>query len=131
MRISKEAISIIEKLAFRIHEVEQRLNSMIADQYEQEEIKNVINALKSRIGRFFMKNMDRRMIMRADSSSIKDYTEYFGLGDKKTEDEYNCKFCNSSTTSVHQNPEDEYFTLYCTKCSKETRIPKIKSNESI
>ncbi len=84
MKISKEAIFIIEDLVCKVNEVEKQLNNVITDPYEHEEIKNVIDAIKSRIGRFFMKNMDRRMIVRSDTSPLKDYSKYFEVAKKDT-----------------------------------------------
>ena len=130
MKISKESIAIIESLAYKIHEVERQYYTMVTDPYERDEIKNVIDALKSRIGRFFMKNMDRRMIVRSDTSPLKDYGGYFGLEDDALKDQESvdrtCKFCGSQTTSTRRDSDTGYLYLYCSHCRQETCIPKLK-----
>ena len=137
MPITKETISIVENLAYKIHEVESQSQRLRLSDEETEELRSVFDGLKAQIGRFFMKHVDRRSKIRPTSTIEDNYKSFWGLekkisaaaqagADEPLKTLNTCKFCGALDVKERRNNATGEVYWYCSTCRQENRVTDLK-----
>jgi hypothetical protein len=133
MSASKEAVSIIENLAYKIHEAERHYHELKLQEEDNEELWNFFEGIKVQIGRFFLKHVDRRAKTRPTANIELDYKSYWGFESHKTTTTASdtaviasCRFCGSTDIKERRNHSTADIHWYCNICHQENRIRENK-----
>lgn len=131
--LSKETIAIVEKLAYRIHEIENQTERIDLNKKDRDQVEDVFFGLKSEIGRFFMRHLNRREKKRPHSDLHEDYLGYWGIkeeiknaGEEETAPPDDCVFCGSVDLKKRHNNVTGKTYWYCNNCRQENRTSRKK-----
>ncbi len=122
MAISKEALAVVESIAYKVHDTELHFLHLSLKRDEAEELHYFFEALKAQIGRFVMKyqSAKNRQPTDADESRI----TWDGLRDHSAKRAAlsACRFCGSGDLKERPSQTNGYPFWYCNTCRQENRI---------
>lgn len=123
MAISKEALSVIESMAYKIHDSELHFLRLSLGREETEELRYFFEGLKAQIGRVFMKHCQTRAQKREVMTTGDAHVMWSVLRDNAGAGPtlIACRFCGSD--DLKERPQNAFGSQYwyCNTCRQENR----------